>query len=222
VLGCAVAAVITISVHSPLALALLMFPLSVAAVATRARSYRLFTFFLTPVFVLIAERHPGDWWTAAARAGDSVVGGLIALVAALAVFPSWERTRLPDAIEKMVAAVSKYRDTVIANLELARPPGDDTRALEATIADARRAAGISIGEAETSLERWLAEPMRAPSRGEHAMQVITHARRLTNACTALDSRVAHGIANDATGLAEHLRAIAGYGEGLLAGRERLA
>jgi uncharacterized membrane protein YccC len=215
-LGCAVAAVLTMTVHSPLALAALMLPLSVAAVATRPRSYRLFTFFLTPVFVLIAERHPGDWWTAAARAGDSVIGGLIALVAALVVLPSWERTRLPDALDGMIAAVTTYRDLVIASLDRRR--SDTAAQIDLTIAKARRAAGLAIGEAETSLERWLAEPLRAPTQGESAMQLVTHARRLTNACTALDSRAAHGVADDEASRAGPLEAIATYGEGLDRGR----
>lgn len=219
VLGCAVAAVITMTIRAPLALAGVMFPLSVAAVATRARSYRLFTFFLTPVFVLIAERHPGDWWTAAARAGDSVIGGIIALAAALLVFPSWEKTRLPDAIEKMVVAVSRYRDVVIASLD--RRAADESGTIAHDVAEARRAAGIAIGEAETSLERWLAEPMRSAEQGENAMQLVTHARRLTNACTALDSRAVHDVANDEAGRQGHLRAIASYGEGLLQRRARV-
>jgi len=211
VLGSLVAALITISIHAPLALAAVMFPLSVAAVATRGRSYRLFTFFLTPVFVLIAERHPGDWWTAAARAGDSVVGGVIALLAALAVWPSWERTRLPDAIDRMVAAVTSYRDAVMASLEL---QGAERRApIEPPIAAARRAAGIAIGEAETSLERWLAEPLRRAEQGETAMQLVTHARRLANACTTLDIRALHGV-DDAAGREGYLRAIETYSQAL--------
>ncbi len=212
VLGSAVAALITIFVHAPLALAALMFPLSVAAVATRGRSYRLFTFFLTPVFVLIAERHPGDWWTAAARAGDAVVGGVIALVAALVVLPSWERTRLPEAIDGMVKAVSAYRDAVVASLDL---QGAEQRSeIERSIAAARRAAGIAIGEAETSLERWMAEPLRRAEQGETAMQLVTHARRLANACTTLDVRALHGV-DDAAGRETHLRAIETYGQALV-------
>jgi uncharacterized membrane protein YccC len=212
VLGSVVAALITIFIHAPLALAAVMFPLSVAAVATRGRSYRLFTFFLTPVFVLIAERHPGDWWTAAARAGDAVVGGVIALIAALVVLPSWERTRLPEAIDGMVKAVSAYRDAVVTSLDV---QGAERRAsVERSIAAARRAAGIAIGEAETSLERWMAEPLRRVDQGESAMQLVTHARRLARACTTLDIRALHGV-EDAAGRAAHLRTIEIYGQALL-------
>ena len=65
------AAAIALTVQSPASLAVIMFPLSVAAVATHRRNYRLFTFFLTPVFVLLAERFQGDWWVAAARASTA-------------------------------------------------------------------------------------------------------------------------------------------------------
>lgn len=209
VLGSAVAAAITMTIHAPLALAAIMFPLSVAAVATKPRSYRLFTFFLTPVFVLIAEQHPGDWWTAAARAGDSVIGGAIALAAALLVWPTWERTRLPEALDAMVASAVSYRAVVLDGLTKRSEP--DT---EQAVAAARRAAGIAIGEAETSLERWLAEPLRKLDDGGRAMQLVTHARRMANACTALDTRAAHGLADDAS-REVHRSAIESYTEALI-------
>jgi uncharacterized membrane protein YccC len=142
-----------------------------------------------------------------------LVGGVIALLAALVVFPSWERTRLPDAIDRMAAAALAYRDVVLANLDTRGPEPDAE--LERGIAEARRAAGIAIGEAETSLERWMAEPLRRPEEGEYAMQAVTHARRLTNACTTLDSRAAHRVSDDA-GRAQHMRALAAYGEALVA------
>ena len=209
VLGSAVAAAITMTIHAPLALAAIMFPLSVAAVATKPRSYRLFTFFLTPVFVLIAEQHPGDWWTAAARAGDSVIGGAIALAAALLVWPTWERTRLPEALATMIAAANHYRTVVMDGLAKRSEPGT-----EHAVATARRAVGIAVGEAETSLERWLAEPLRKRDDGERAMQLVTHARRMANACTALDTRAAHGLADDAV-REVHRNAIESYAAALL-------
>jgi uncharacterized membrane protein YccC len=211
VLGSAVAAILTIAIHAPLALAATMFPLSVAAVATRGRSYRLFTFFLTPVFVLISERHPGDWWTAAARAGDAVAGGVIALVAALAFWPSWEKTRLPEAIDRMVTAVKSYRDSVVESLDRLGP--EQRAPIEPGIAAARRAVGIAIAEAETSLERWMAEPLRSAEDGESAMQLVTHARRLASTCTALDLRALHAV-RDPAAREGYLHAIATYEQAL--------
>src|SRR6185437_11611058 len=175
VFGSAVAAAIIVGLRSPVALATLMVPLSVAAVATRPRSYRLFTFFLTPVFVLLAERHLGDWWTAAMRVGDVVAGGAIALAASLLVLPSSERARLPDALARMLSAVGAY-----ARAALAAAPETEARVVEV-----RRAAAAALGAAEASLERLLSEPLANRKAAEDAMLLVTYARRLATALTAL-------------------------------------
>lgn len=179
VLGSLVAVAITFTIHSPPALTLLMVPLSVAAVATRPRSHRLFTFFITPVFVLLAERWQGDWWIAAARAGAALLGGCIALVAAL-VFPSREEKRLSAALRATVAAVRSYAEVVVSAQLAGQASSPDVVA-------ARREVGIALGNAETSLERLLAEPLRSPTEAQEAMLLVTHARRLAAAFTTLDA-----------------------------------
>ena len=185
-LGCLVVLLVAAVTRSPLALALLMFPMSVAAVVTRPRSYRLFAFFITPVFVLIAMRSPGDWSTAVARFGDVLLGGAIAVGAALAVYPGWEeRFGLPAALSAMRRAVEAYRDAVLSAAP-ARPPEEVMR-----IVESRREAGIATSEAEASLERRLAEPMRRGADEERALEQITLARRLVLAVTALDTLMMH-------------------------------
>jgi len=186
VLGCLVVLGIAAGLRSPLALAVSMFPLSVAAVVTRPRSYRLFSFFVTPVFVLIAMHSPGDWSTAATRAGDALLGGAIAVGAALLLYPRWEeRFGMPDALAAMARAVEGYRDRVLA----IRAAGEAAAGRD--IAEARRIAGIAISEAEASLERRLAEPMRRGPDEARAMERITFARRLAHAVTALDTLAVH-------------------------------
>ncbi|MDB4993522.1 MAG: putative rane protein [Myxococcaceae bacterium] len=195
VLGSVVAVVITMTIHNPIALALVMVPLSVAAVATQPRSYRLFTFFLTPVFVLLAERSQGDWWTAAARAGDAVVGGLIALVAAVVVFPSRESAaRMPEALSTMTNAVLAYADLVLASFDHRREPD-----VAARIAACRRTAGVAIGEAETSLERLLGEPRHDANAAARALELVTYVRRTASALTSIDTYAAAGLSRASTG-----------------------
>ncbi len=179
--GSLVAVALTTFVRSPAWLAALMVPLSVAALATRPHSYRLFTFFLTPVFVLLAERYPGDWWTAAARVGDTVAGGAVALAAAFLVFPAWEARRLPETLAAMFAAVRRYAGAVLGGLADGALARDEARALAA-----RRDAGVALGEAETALERALDEPARAGRAAADAMQLVTFARRLAGSLTALE------------------------------------
>jgi uncharacterized membrane protein YccC len=185
-LGCLVVLLVAAVTGSPLVLALLMFPMSMAAIVTRPRSYRLFTFFVTPVFVLIALRSPGDWSTALARFGDVLLGGAIAVGAALGVYPGWEeRFGLPAALGAMHRAVEAYREVVLS----AGPARSSQEA--SRVVEARRAAGVAVSEAEASLERRLAEPMRRGPDEERALEQITLARRLVLAVTALDTLMIH-------------------------------
>lgn len=195
-LGSVVAVVVTMTVHGSLGLLLVMFPMCVAAVATRPRSYRLFTFFLTPVFVLLAERHPGGWMTAAVRAGDAALGGGIALFVALFVFPSWEHTRLPDALDDMFAKTMAYAAAVFASVS--RPGTEGLAEMES----ARRACGVALSEAEASLERLIAEPLRNnASIAADGMQLVTYTRRLAGAITALEINVHHASSANESGTA---------------------
>ncbi|HYP77382.1 MAG TPA: FUSC family protein [Polyangiaceae bacterium] len=201
VLGSIAAVAITLLLHSPVALAAAMFPLSVAAVATHRRNYRLFTFFLTPVFVLLAERFQGDWWVAVARASDAAIGGGIAFVAAVFVFPSRERTRLPELLARMLDAVANYAVAVFEGAA-----NRHSEASEARIMSARRAAGIALGEAENSLERLLTEPRHDDSlTGEYALQLITYARRSAGALTTIDTYSARVLTREAPITAELAR-----------------
>lgn len=186
VIGSFVAVVVMFLVTSPELLSLVMVPLSVAAVATKPRSYRLFTLFLTPVFVLLAERWGRDWWVAAARAGDAAIGGGIALVASL-VFPSREENRLDAALAHLRLALRRY-SRVAFDAHIAGTSSSTE------VINARRDAGVALGDAETSLERMLAEPLRSKTDAEDAMLYVTQARRFAGAITALDQE--HAKAKD--------------------------
>ena len=188
VLGSIAAAAITLTIRSPALLAAIMFPLSVAAVATHRRNYRLFTFFLTPVFVLLAERFQGDWWTAATRTSDAAVGGAIAFVAAVLIFPSRERTRLPELLAKMLDAVASYAVAVFDALA-----DRHSEQVEPNILAARRDAGIALSNAENSLERLLTEPRHDMAAEEYALQLITYGRRAAGALTAIDTYAARDL-----------------------------
>lgn len=190
VIGSFVAIAVMFAVTSPELLSLVMVPLSAAAVATKPRSYRLFTLFLTPVFVLLAERWGRDWWVAAARAGDAAIGGGIALVAAL-VFPSREEKRLDAALARVRLALRRYAQVAFE----AHIAGTSS---SSAVIDARREAGIALGNAETSLERLLAEPLRSKTDAEDAMLYVTQARRFAGAITALDQEHARAPDPEAT------------------------
>lgn len=180
-IGCLLTVALMAEVHEPWELAAVIFPLSVAAIVTRSRNYRLFTLFLTPVFVLFVDAGRGDVWTAAARAGDVALGGAVAFAASALIFPSWEKRRLKDALLVVLAAESKYVASTFDLLGLDRVPE-----LEARVVSDRRQVGVALNEAEASLERLLSEPRESKERAADAMQLITYARRLTSALTTVD------------------------------------
>jgi uncharacterized membrane protein YccC len=163
----------TAAVHDPLALSVILFPLSVAAVYTRPRSYRLFVLFLTPVFVLVTELGHASWPAAWARLVDVAIGGALAIVAALIV-PSRERPRLSDALAAMLDSITSY-------VRLADGSTSDREVITA----ARRAVGVALETAEASLERMLAEPRLLHHRAEDAMYLVTYGRRIAAGLTSL-------------------------------------
>jgi len=150
-----------------------MVPLAIAAAVTRARSYALFVLFLTPVFVLVENRWHADWHTAMARIVDVVVGGALAVVATL-VSGSWERRRLPAALDAVRDALARYVDVALG-----------AAVNQAALATARRDVGIALEEAEASLERMRAEPAPVRHGVDAAVALLTHGRRLAAALTAL-------------------------------------
>lgn len=194
VAGSVVAAGLLLGVKRPELLGLALVPLSVAAVATRPRSYRLFTFFLTPVFVLLADHRGGDVGVALARSRDACLGGAVALVFALLAFPSWERRRLPDVLGAMLDAVATYAATVLGALGAGASPEVRAR----VVVPARRSCAAALAAAEASLERLLAEPFalrRSATTAGEAVTVLTYGRRLAGAVTALDVSADVGLAD---------------------------
>jgi uncharacterized membrane protein YccC len=181
VLGGLIAAGIGGIIHSPLAIAALIFPLSVITIAVRSVNYTLFVLCLTPQFVLIAELfrtgQVGDWSLAGLRALDSTVGGVLGLIAGFVLWPSWEEPHLKKRLAEALIANRNYLAAVFAKAE-----ADDENAVQA----ARRAAGLASANAEASLQRVLAEPRRtAPHLIEAGMTMVTCLRRLAGVAAAL-------------------------------------
>ncbi|HEY3801650.1 MAG TPA: FUSC family protein [Kofleriaceae bacterium] len=176
--GCMIAIGLIMTFASPAATAAAMFPLAVIAVVTRPRSYRLFVLFLTPVFLLVADRGSPTFETAFVRMLDVAIGGAIALVASI-IRPSWERARLPDAVCDVLDAVGAYVTTAFAGADRAQ------------LAAARRKVGIALETAEASLERMLAEPRRLQHGAADAVMLLTYTRRIAAALTALGESHRH-------------------------------
>jgi uncharacterized membrane protein YccC len=195
VLGGLAAAVIALVCTTPLAIAAALFPLAILAFAIRAVSYGAFIACLTPLVVLLTEfSRPGtgELLIAGERALYTMAGGLLAVLGCLLLWPSWEPNRLKQELR---AAILAHADFAEAELD-ALLNGADAAAVDR----ARRAAGVTSNNLETSISRALHEPRLAVKPELQGSMVADAAlRRMAGRLSALqlDPHDADGIAPDA-------------------------
>ncbi len=152
-LGGVLAAGIGLLAQTRAELAVTMLPLTMFAFTIRGVSYGAFVAALTPMLVLLVEQiAPGaDGLTVAGlRVIYTLLGGALAVLANLALWPGFEHTRLETSVRAAVDAHIAYANAVFEAL-LEGGPAPDT---------ARRAAGMASNNLEAALSRALAEPHR--------------------------------------------------------------
>jgi len=181
ILGGLLAALIALVSTSPVSIAVAMFPLAMAALAVRQVSFGLFTAAITPIVVLLSELgSPGtsEWTIAGMRALLTVSGGLLALLAAFLLWPSWEPVRLPAELRAAIAAHAAYARATFASLGVPNSLANwEPVAAETVLHETRRVAGIASNNLEASLSRVLQEPRHMPSDQIEAVMVIDAALR---------------------------------------------
>jgi uncharacterized membrane protein YccC len=178
-LGGLLAAAIGLFSQTQMELALTMLPLTVFAFTIRAVSYGAFVAALTPMVVLLVEQiAPGssELHVALARIGYTFLGGALAILGNLLLWPGFESTRVETSIGAAIAAHAAYANAVFsALLDGAGPPDA-----------ARRAAGLASNNLEASLARALAEPHKdADALIERGAIVDAALRRLAGRLTVL-------------------------------------
>ncbi len=159
---------------SPPVLAAMMVPLSVLGFAARGVSYGTFIACLTPLVVVLVELvEPGhsSWEIVGMRALFTVLGGAVAVLAGLLLWPLWEPARVRDALRTALETHARYADAVVAE----RLGEAQSAAAEA----AARAAGLASNNLEAALSRALQEPRRrGHARIEAAMVADATLRRM--------------------------------------------
>ncbi|MGF3022128.1 FUSC family protein [Methylobacterium aquaticum] len=173
VLGGVIGAVLAFYATSPPVLAAMIVPLSVIGFAAKGVSYGTFIACLTPLVVVLVELvEPGhsSWEIVGMRALFTVLGGAVAVLAGLLLWPLWEPGRVRDALRTALQTHARYAEAVVAERL-----GEGPSAAEA----AARAAGLASNNLEAALSRALQEPMRhGRSRIEAAMIADATLRRM--------------------------------------------
>ena len=116
-------------------------------------SYGVYIAVYTPVVILLVEQiRPGEDQVhiAIARAGFTIMGGLIAVAANALLWPSWQPAQVQSDLRDAIKAHAAFASAVLQT-GVREGPG---------LAAARRAAGLASNNLEASLQRAMHEPRR--------------------------------------------------------------
>jgi len=143
------------------------------------RHYGLAVFFVTLMLVLITEAvTPVHLDFTMARVLSNIAGGVLALVAALLFWPSWEQEQFPRIIAAAIRANRGYLQTIGARLVAAEP-------FTGEAIQAKRVAERNNALATASLQRLLGDPAAQKQNVERAAALMAYNQRVTRALTVL-------------------------------------
>ncbi|HEY6412668.1 MAG TPA: FUSC family protein [Edaphobacter sp.] len=207
--GGVLAALLAAAVNTEAGVVAVITVTSVLTLATYAVDYAWYCFFLTPTFVLMSLPHLRDWHFAEVRMGTTVLGALVSVLAMRVLWPEHEQIELGRLLGSGAGAAASY---VRAMMQFWSADAAKRAVAEREeLAPARRRCGLTINEAEETLDRLMLEPRvgRGASRWEEALTFVTYLRRLTRVVTTL--AVVGGGGSAAVG---RMEAVAGRLEGL--------
>ncbi len=133
------------------------------------------------VVLLIALTGVAPKEVIAARALNTTVGGLLALIA-YAAWPTWERTQLPEAMAALLEAYRKYFRELVRSYS-GKEGGQaelDARRLEARLARSNL---------EASVERYRAEPGASADELNRLMSMLASSHRFAHAAMSLEAEL---------------------------------
>jgi uncharacterized membrane protein YccC len=127
------------------------------------------------VVVLLAIAGLAPHATVIERGAATLAGGALALMAAL-LWPVWERQLLPDRLAGLLRAYRDYLEAVV-----------DPSASQQRMQRSRVAARLARTNAQASVDRARAEPVRAHEQVELGEAVLAHTHRFIHAVLAVEA-----------------------------------
>ncbi|MGC3958819.1 MAG: FUSC family protein [Verrucomicrobiota bacterium] len=143
------------------------------------RRYGWAVFFVTLMLVLITDAvtHVSLEFTVG-RLLSNLAGGVVALIAALFFWPSWEQEQFPKLIAAAVRANRDYLLAIATHLKTGEP-------YVGKVVAAKRVVERANSVTAASLQRMLAEPPAQQHQPERAAALTTANQRVTRALTVL-------------------------------------
>ncbi|HTJ58942.1 MAG TPA: FUSC family protein [Devosiaceae bacterium] len=170
VLGGCLAALLDLLLAGQPGFTVALFPIAFLTLATRPINYALFVTFLTPFFIVTIDLSQPETTHLALpvlRIANNVAGGVFGLLCGLALWPSWEPSRLCTMLASAVEASGR-----VAALVLAGSHDEDE------LLSRRRIAERASADAEASRRRFAVEGWWRRSPSEPARTILIETREL--------------------------------------------
>lgn len=177
ILGGVLAAVLVLTIHNPAVMLALVFAGAAVTVAFLRVNYALYSLFLTPTFILLAELNAVDRHLVAIRIGNTLIGALLAYAAAWLLWPASERGLAREELVAALQALAEYTRCVECD--------------EPTAVEARRAFLVALQNADASLQRLVGDA--GASEIEPLMALLIYMRRYVLALNAVQTQTAERL-----------------------------
>jgi uncharacterized membrane protein YccC len=146
-------------------------------------NYGVFTVAISGLIVfLIAATGVAPGEVIAQRGANTAAGGILALIA-YALWPTWERTQVSDAMADMLDSSRLYFRAILQRFASDRP------GLDAELDDARRDWRRSRSAAEASVDRVSSEPGTTAAKRECLTAMLASSHALIHAVMGLEAGI---------------------------------
>ncbi|MCW3464692.1 FUSC family protein [Chitinophaga nivalis] len=150
--------------------------------------YTVSVFFVTPFIIFLLHfLHPSDLYNVTQRVLDTFIGGGLAFVANMVLWPTWEHNFVPDYMKKMMVANRKYFELVLRAYSNETVPVTDFKL-------ARKDTYVATANMMSAFQRMLSEPKSKQKDASRVYHLVVLNHTLTSHTAALAAySMHHGV-----------------------------
>ncbi|RAJ73499.1 putative membrane protein YccC [Chitinophaga dinghuensis] len=188
ILGALFAAGLLYLTHNPTIIFISMLLCILGAYSFMSFKYTLSVFFVTPFIIFLLHfLHPSDLYNAAQRVLDTFIGGALAFIANMVLWPSWEHNFVPNYMKKMLQANRHYLEVVMNAYSKENVNVTDFKL-------ARKDTYVASANMMAAFQRMLSEPKSKQINASRIYHFVVLNHTLTSHAAALGAySLHHGV-----------------------------
>ncbi|GCF11494.1 FUSC family protein [Dictyobacter arantiisoli] len=211
--GALLAALAVAFIRVPFDMLVLIVLCSVFAFTYYQHRYKIYVIFITPFSLLLNSLDtPGHWSIALLRFGNTLIGGVLALLIGYLLWPQWESERLPKQLAKAIETNRQFLRSVLA-VYFNQPWQPHLVRQQA------QKAQLANNDVAAAYQRLLAEPKRKRGNAEQWETLILNSQQLWDCINALST---HSTLLDKQNQLPHLVSFTRSADAMLTQLEGLA